>query len=233
VPFVRVTRDAFAARRRRDSIAYQKESSMKLYSFSGSCALATHIVLAWIGKPFVVQMIQRDDLTKPEMLSLNPNHQVPILDVDGWVLYENAAILNYLADKYPDAKLGGDDTPRSRAEVNRWLAIINSDVHPAYKPLFGATDYLGDAAMIEKSHDNARKVLRRYFEQFNAQLGKHDWLAGARSIADPYLFVVLRWAKGVKVDLSGLDNLKKFEQRMRADPAVQKALKEERLDQAA
>lgn len=204
---------------------------MKLYSFSGSCALATHIVLAWIDKPYEVQMIQKDDLGKPEMLKLNPNHQVPILDDGGWVLYENAAILNYLADKFPEAKLGGDGTPRSRAEVNRWLAIINSDVHPAYKPLFGSTAYLEDAAAVDKTKDNARKVLRHYFEQFDAQLGKHDWLAGERSIADPYLFVTLRWARAVKVDLSGLENLKNFEKRMRADPDVQKALKAENLDQ--
>ncbi|HJR11988.1 MAG TPA: glutathione S-transferase N-terminal domain-containing protein [Rhodanobacteraceae bacterium] len=205
---------------------------MKLYSFAGSCALGTHIVLEWIGKPFDIKMVQKDDLKQPEMLKLNPNHQVPILDDDGWVLVENAAILNYLADKFPEAKLGGDGSPRSRAEVNRWLAMLNSDVHPAFKPLFGATNYLDDKAAIEKTHANARRVLRKYFEEFDAQLGKHDWLAGSRSIADPYLFVVLRWAKGVKVDLAGLDNLRKFEKHMRADAGVQRALKAQGLDQA-
>ncbi|HEX7348416.1 MAG TPA: glutathione S-transferase N-terminal domain-containing protein [Rhodanobacteraceae bacterium] len=203
---------------------------MKLYSFAGSCALGTHIVLEWIGKPYEVKMIQHDDLQKPDMLKLNPNHQVPILEENGWVLFENAAILNYLADQFPEAKLGGDGTPKSRAEVNRWLAILNSDVHPAFKPLFGATNYLDDKAAIEKTHANARKVLRKYFEEFNAQLGKHDYLAGSRSIADPYLFVTLRWTKAVKVDISGLENLKKFEARMRADAGVAKALKVEGLD---
>jgi glutathione S-transferase len=105
-------------------------------------------------------------------------------------------------------------------------------VHPAFKPLFGATNYLEDEAAIEKTHANARKVLRRYFEELDEQLGKHDWLAGERSIADPYLFVVLRWAPAVKVDLSGLENLKKFMQRMRADAGVQRALKAQGLDQA-
>ena len=205
---------------------------MKLYSFAGSCALGTHIVLEWIGKPYDIKMVNKDDLSKPEMLKLNPNHQVPILDDGGWVLVENAAILNYLADKFPDSKLGGDGTPKSRAEVNRWLAMLNSDVHPAFKPLFGATNYLDDKTAIEKTHANARKVLRKYFEEFDAQLGKHDWLAGTRSIADPYLFVTLRWAKGVKVDLSGLANLVKFERHMRADPGVQRALKTQGLDQA-
>lgn len=205
---------------------------MKLYSFAGSCALATHIDLEWIGKPYEVQMVQRDDLQKPEMLKLNPNHQVPILDDNGWVLFENAAIAGYLADKFPEARLGGDGSPRSRAEINRWFAILNSDVHPAFKPLFGTTAYLEDKAMIEKTHANARKVLRKYFEEFNAQLGKHEWLGGShRSIADPYLFVTLRWTKAVKVDTAGLANLEKFEQRMRADAGVAKVLKAEGLDQ--
>lgn len=207
---------------------------MKLYSFSGSCALGAHIVLEWIGKPYNVQLMQKDDLSKPEFRRLNPNGQVPTLEEDdGWVLFENAAILNYLADRFPDTKLGGDGTPRGRAEVNRWLSVINSDMHPAFKPLFGATGFLDDQGMIEKTKDNARKRLRVYFELMDNQLGKHEWLAGARSIADPYLFVLLRWAKGAKVDLSGLDNLKQFEQRMRADASVQKVLKAERLDQAA
>jgi glutathione S-transferase len=206
---------------------------MKLYSFSGSCGLATNIVLAWSGKPYQVQLFEKDDLTTPEMRKLNPVGKVPILDENGWILYENGAVLNYLADKFPEAKLAGDGTPKGRAEVNRWLAVINSDVHPAFKPLFGTTNYLGDLAAIEKTHAQARKELRRLFELFDSQLSKRDWLAGSRSIADPYLFVTLRWAHAVKIDLAGLENLKKFEQRMRADAGVQKALKDENLDQAA
>lgn len=206
---------------------------MKLYSFSGSCALATHIVLAWVGKPYEIQMIQKDDLAKPDMRKLNPIGNVPILDDDGWVLYENSAILNYLAEKFPQAKLNGDGTPRGHAEVNRWLASINSNVHPAFKPLFGTTSYLGDEAAIAKTQKHARAGLRKYFELFDAQLGQHNWLAGARSIADPYLFVTLRWAKAVKLDIADLENLKVFEQRMRADAGVQRALQEENLDQAA
>lgn len=205
---------------------------MKLYSFSGSCALATHIVLEWIGKPYTVELIQKEDLAKPAYRKLNPNAKVPTIDEDGWVLYENAAILNYLADKYPEARLGGDGTPRGRAEVNRWLAIINSDMHPTFKPLFGTTSYLGDDGAIEKTKNASRTELRAYFERLDQQLGKHEWLARTRSIADPYLFVLLRWSKAVKVDLSGLENLKKFEQRMRADAGVRKALKDEQLDQA-
>jgi glutathione S-transferase len=205
-----------------------KEMSMKLYAFSGSCALATNIVLEWTGAPYSVELIEKDDLDKPEMRKLNPWHQVPILDIDGWVLYENGAILGYLADKFPEAKLGGDGSLESRAEVNRWLSVINSDMHPAYKPLFGATSYLGDEAAIEKSKDHAREQLRGYFERINEQLEGRDFLADSRSIADAYLFVLVMWSHVAKVDVSGLTNVQQFEQRMRADASVKRALKAQR-----
>ena len=207
---------------------------MKLYTSPGACSMADHIVLEWTGKPYTAVIVSREERATPDFKLLNPAGAVPVLEEDGWTLTQNAAILNYIADQYPDAGLAGDGTPRARAEVNRWLGFLNSDMHPAFKPLFGATDYLGDKATIGKTHENARKQLRVLFERVDAQLGKHDWIAGDRkSIADPYLFVMLRWAKGAKVDLSGLDNLKKFEQRMRADAGVQRVLKAESLDQAA
>ncbi|MEO6968592.1 MAG: glutathione binding-like protein [Rhodanobacteraceae bacterium] len=205
---------------------------MKLYYTPGACSMSDHIALEWIGKPYTAQKMTKEGIKTPEYLKLNPAGAVPVFELDGWTLTQNAAILNYLADAYPDAKLGGDGTPKGRAEVNRWLAFLNADVHPTFHPLFGSIGYLGDEA-AKKASDAARKKLRGYFERADKQLAGRDWLAGSRSIADPYLFVVLRWAKAMGVDLSGLDNLAKFEQRMRADTGVQKVLKDEGVDQSA
>lgn len=207
---------------------------MKLYTTPGACSMADHIALEWTGKPYTAVITSREQRASPDFRLLNPTGAVPVLEDDGWSLTQNAAILNYIADKFPDAKLGGDGTPRGRAEVHRWLGFLNSDMHPAFKPIFGKTNYLEDKAVIDKTHDHARKQLRGMFEHADQQLGKHHWIAGDhKSIADPYLFVMLRWARSVKVDLSGLDNLAKFDQRMRADAGVQKVLKAEGVDQAA
>lgn len=203
---------------------------MKLYYMPGACSLADHIALEWAGKLYETQRMSHDDIKSPEYLKLNPAGAVPVLDVDGWVLTQNTAVLNYLADSYPDAALGGDGTPKSRAEVNRWLGFVNSDVHPTFKVLFGSTAYLQDNAAIGKTKDAARKTLRGYFERVNRQLQGRDWLTGARSIADPYLLVVTRWAKAMKLDLSGLDHLEAWFKHMLADPGVHKALKDEGLD---
>ena len=202
---------------------------MKLYTKPGACSLADHIALHWIGAPFDVQVMDATTLNSPEYLAINPASHVPALEVDGWLLTQNAARLHCPADSFPASALGGDGTPKSRAEINRWLAFVNADVHPTFHPMFGSTSYLGDEAMIEMSKDNARKKLRGLFQRANEQLTGKDWLTGSRSIADPYLFVTLRWAKGTKVDLSGLDNLERFFQHMSADAGAQQALKTEGL----
>jgi glutathione S-transferase len=204
-------------------------SRMKLYTKPGACSLSDHIALRWIGKPFDLQVMDAAGMKTPEYLALNPAGAVPVLEVDGWTLTQNAAILNFLADTFPESGLGGDGTPKSRAEINRWLAFLNADVHPAFHPIFGSTRFLGDEAMIEKSKDNARQKLRGLFERLDAQLAGKDWLTGARSIADPYLFVALRWARATQVDLSGLDNLERFFDRMRADGGVAAAMAAEGL----
>jgi len=202
---------------------------MKLFYTPGACSLSDHIVLEWIGRPYEAVRVSREERKSPAYLAINPAGAVPAFEEDGWVLTQNAAILNYLADSFPDAGLAGDGTTRSRAEVNKWLAMVNADIHPAFHPLFGATSYLEDPALIDLSKQAARAKLRTLFERVDAQLAGRDWIAGTRSIADPYLFVVTRWAMAMEVDISGLENLQRFFERMLADPGVQRALRQEGL----
>jgi glutathione S-transferase len=201
---------------------------MKLYTSPGACSLADHIALQWTGAPFEAQIVSRDDRQQPWYRALNPAGAVPVLQSGEWALTQNSAILNYIADKFPAAKLGGDGTPESRAEVNRWLSFVNADVHPAFHPLFGSAAALGSEAEA-KAKAAAMQKLRGYFERADAQLAGKDWITGSRSIADPYLFVVTQWAKKMGVDLSGLSNLDAFDRRMAADDGVQAAMKAEGL----
>ena len=205
------------------------EPSMKLYFSPGACSLSDHIVLEWIGKPYETVRVSRDDRKTPEFLAINPAGAVPALEHDGWVLTQNSAILNYLADLNPESGLGGDGSAKSRAEVNKWIAFSNSDVHPSFYPLFGSTAYLEDAALIDKTKDAARAKIRALYERADAHLADKQWLAGSRSVADPYLYVTWRWSRNNGVDVSGLGNLAAFASRIEADAAVQKVLKDEGL----
>ena len=201
---------------------------MKLYYTPGTCALSDHIALEWIGKPFDAQLVSREERKQPAYLAINPAGAVPALVVDGWILTQNVAILNYLADKNPEARLGGDGTPESRAVVNQWLSLVNSDVHPLFKVWFGSVAFLDEADQAKVQEAN-RAQLRTLFERIDKQLEGKQWVVGTRSIVDPYLFVVLRWARAVKVDLDGLHNLSAFFKHMREDPGVKKALEVEGL----
>ena len=202
---------------------------MKLYYSPGACSLADHIVLEWIGKPYEAVKLAREERYKPEYLAINPAGAVPALEHDGWVVTQNAAHVNYVADQPPESGLGEDGSAKSRAEVNKWLSFANSDVHPAFHPIFGSTAYLEDTAIVDKTKDAARAKVRTLFERADAHLQGRDWLADGRSVADPYLYVTYRWARATGVDVSGLDNLAGLASRMEADPAVQKVLKDEGL----
>ncbi|WP_242111623.1 glutathione S-transferase N-terminal domain-containing protein [Luteimonas aquatica] len=208
---------------------------MRLYYLRGACSLADHIVLEWTGAAYEAIQVQREKLRDPAFLAINPLGAVPALQADdGWVLTQNAAILNYLADSYPQARLGGDGTARGRAEVNRWLALCNADIHPWFKPIFVPGRFIEDKSAHEELKRNARVQLRNLFQKADAQLEGKLWLTGERSIADPYLFILLRWARALHVDPDGVDlggfaNLDRFFDNMLADAGVQKALREEGL----
>ena len=201
---------------------------MKLFTSPGACSTADHIVLQWIGQPYEFQIVTREQRATPEYRAINPSGAVPALQVGDWVLTQNSAILHYLGDRFPEAGLCGDGSAQSRAEVNRWLAFVNADVHPSFWPLFGATAALGEHANAH-AQDLAKQKLRGLFASADAQLEGKDWITGSRSIADPYLFITLQWAKKTGVDLAGLDNLARFDAHMANDTGVQAAMKAEGL----
>lgn len=204
---------------------------MKLYFLPGACSLSDHITLEWSGLAYEAIKMARDELKSPAYLKLNPAGAVPVLvEDDGWAMTENVAILHYLADKAPDAGLAGSDA-RSRAEVNRWLGYLNSDVHQSFKPLFAPAGFIADETQHADLQAHARDKLHVCFARIDKRLAQATWLGGEnRSIADPYLFVVLRWARAMKVDLAGMPALDAFFDRMREDDGVKKALAAEGLD---
>ena len=87
--------------------------------------------------------------------------------------------------------------------------------------------FIADESQHAALHDAARQKLRGHFERLDAQLANRDWLAGHRSVADAYLFVVLRWAKAKQVDLHGLEHLEAFCKRLHADPGVKAVMQAE------
>jgi len=202
---------------------------MKLYGLPGACSLVDHIALNWIGKPFEYEAVARDKMKVAPFVEISPLGAVPVLADNGVILTQNVAILEYLSETNPEAKLMGGDTALARAEARRWLGFLNSDLHKTFSLVFGAARWVDgeDAQAVLTANASAR--VKEMFAIANERLAGRDWLSESRSVADAYLFVTMRWALAKKIDLSQMNNLQKHFARMQADPAVIKALQAEGL----
>lgn len=202
---------------------------MKLYTKPGACSTSGHIALYWAKAKFEAENVTPELLQDPKFLKLNPMGQIPVL-VDGdFVLTQNVAILSYIAETFPEAKLLGDGSIKQKAEALRWLAFVNADVHPAFSLIFGGKKYSSDETVVAVLDKGARARLQKLYAQANDQLNGKEWIAGFRSVADPYLLMTLTWAKRLKIDLSAFTNLHNFVERMEKDSGVIAAFKAEGL----
>ncbi|MFC4726216.1 glutathione S-transferase family protein [Glycocaulis abyssi] len=200
-----------------------------LYYAPGACSLAPHIVLEWIGAPYEAVRVKHGS---EELLAVNPAGAVPTLrEDDGWLLTQAGAILDYLANKHPEAGLSGGDSLRARAEAHRWSAFLTSDVHAAFWPVFMPFRYTADEgkearrAVVEAGH----KLVAKQFDILNTHLdGREHMLDGGRSVIDAYAFPMIRWAQ--KMLPGGLEpyaNVQALHDGLAADPAVQRILARE------
>jgi glutathione S-transferase len=202
---------------------------MKLYGLPGACSLVDHIALNWIGQPFDYIPVSREALKVAPFINISPLGAVPAIDDDGFTLTQNIAILEYLAEKHPEAKLFGGDSLKARSEARRWLGLCNSDIHKTYTMIFGAARLMAEKAGQDELSASAIKRVRDLYAVANQHLAGRNWLSDGRSVADAYLYVTTRWAKAKNVDLTGMPNLEAHFQRMNADPAVAAALAAEGL----
>jgi len=201
---------------------------MKLYNLTGACSLVPQIVMEWMGVDYELHTLDYAGLKAPEYLAINPTGSVPAITDGDLTLTQNIAILEYLVERNPQAGLHGA-TPQERANVRRWLAFINADVHKNFTPVFAPQFYSQDEAFQQTLVNKSKERLVSLFAILNKQLEGRDWLTGKKSIADPYLYVVLRWAHFKEVDLGGMTNLQRFYQQIETDEGVKRALQKQGL----
>ncbi|MDI6025963.1 glutathione binding-like protein [Corticibacterium sp. UT-5YL-CI-8] len=199
---------------------------MELYFSPLACSTASRISIYEAGAEGETKLCQVDTRTKriiaddSDYLAINPLGQVPALrTADGRILIENAAILSYLADRFPEARLGVPDT--QRYELARWLSFVGAELH---KQVF--TPLLSHAA-----GDGARDFARASAASRLAVLDRHlcdrEYLLDHFSVADAYLIVVLNWAQFVQIDLGPYPAVAAYVGRISARPSVARALREE------
>ncbi len=204
---------------------------MKLYFAPGACSLSPHIVLRELGIPFdliKVNLGEHKTQDGEDFKSINPKGYVPALKTDdGKVLTEGVAINQYLADKNPAKKLAPANGTFERYELQEWLNFIATEVHKTYSPMF-------NSALPEEARAIFMDKLKKRFSEINTVLEKNDFLTGPNfTIADAYLYTVLRWAPKFKIDLKDWPALAKFYDRVDQRPAVKAAVEAEAASKAA
>lgn len=195
---------------------------MKLYFSPGACSLSPHIIAHEIGLPLALHRV--DTSTKQtadgrDFWMINPKGYVPALELaDGGILTEGPTIVQYLADQRPDAKLLPPAGTAERYRVQEMLGYINSELHKTYSPLF-------NPKTPPETREDRLAYLRKRYALLEKQLASGPYLFGEQfTVADAYLFTVTRWAGFVKLDLADFPNLRAFQDRVAARPAVIAAL---------
>jgi glutathione S-transferase len=198
---------------------------MKLFYSPGACSLSPNIVAHEAGIELRLQKVDLKAKTVAnagDYWSINPKGYVPALELDnGEILTEGPTIVQYLADLKPQAGLAPAVGTLERFRVQEMLGYINSEIHKTYSMLFKPN------LPADVRAEREEYLLRRY-ELLEQKLSGRQYLFGDQfTIADAYLFTVMRWAPAVKVDLSRFTNLQGFLQRVGARPGVRAALKAE------
>lgn len=195
---------------------------MKLFFSPGACSLSPHIVLRELGLPF--EAIKVDLATKKtadggDFKAINPKGYVPTLQLDdGRLLTEGPAIVQYLADQAPDKRLAPVNGSWERYQLQEWLNFISTEIHKQFSPLF-------NAANPDSVKDAQKTKLAQRFAEISPLLEKQDFLTGDQfTVADAYLFTVLRWTHYFHIDLNQWPGIAKFVERVAARPAVAEAL---------
>ena len=195
---------------------------MKLYYAPQACSLAPHIVLRELDLPF--ELIRVDNHTKrtangADFLAINPKGYVAALQLDnGDVVTEGPAILQYLADLRPEANLAPVNGTFERVRLQEWLNFVSTEIH-------GGLGWLFNAQFPEEVKALIKEKLFKRFAVLCQTLERQDYLlADGFSVADAYLFTVLRWAPLFAIDLDEWPALVRFQARVDLRPAVQAAL---------
>lgn len=188
-------------------------SKYKLYYSPGACSLAVHAILNELKLPYTSEKIDLKKPRTPEFLKVNPRGAVPVLEIDGKVLREGAAIIITLLETNKSPLLPSSGFERAKAL--EYLCFVNSTLHPAYGKAF-ALPYL---QIDDKAKETLKAAyatqIQKYWDEIETQVKKEGgFLAGSQPTAADFLVTVIaNWTPGL------------FEGKVKFGPATQNLLK--------
>jgi glutathione S-transferase len=203
---------------------------MKLFYAAHTCALASHIALEESGADYTTERVdfKSSGQRRPEYLAINPKGRVPALVTQQGVLTETPAILAYVAQSFPDARLAPLDDPYAFAKVQAFNSYLCSTVHVAHAHRMRGYRWADDPAAIAEMQRKVPQTVGECFALIEREMLAGPWVMGdSYTVCDPYLFTLAQWLKGDGVDIAQFSKLADHMQRMSERPAVKKVIAQE------
>jgi glutathione S-transferase len=204
---------------------------LKLYYAPNTCALASHISLEEAGAAYDAVRINFADgeQRKPEYLAVNPKGRVPALATARGILTETPAILAFIAQSFPAARLAPLDDAFAFAQVQAFNSYLCSTVHVAHAHRLRGSRWADDETAIEAMKKKVPQSVGACFDMIEREMMAGPWVMGSDyTVSDPYLFTIARWLEGDGVDIRRFPKVHDHYRRMEARPAVQRALSQHR-----
>lgn len=199
---------------------------LKLFHAPRTCALASLIALEEAGAEYEISPVDfsRQQQRSPDYLAINPKGRVPALVTDDGIITETPAILTYIAQSFPDAKLIPNDA-FGFARVQEFNSYLCSTVHPAHAHRVRGRRWADDEGAIAEMARKAPAVMADCFELIEHEMFEGPYVMGASfSISDPYLFTIAGWLEADGVDIDRFPKVREHRERMSQRESVLRAL---------
>jgi glutathione S-transferase len=203
---------------------------LKLYYTADTCALASHIALNDAGAEYSTVRISfaNKEQRTPEYLAINPKGRVPALVTDKGTLSETPAILAFIAQSYPKARLAPLDDPFRFAQVQAFNNYLCATLHVAHSHRMRGDRWADDPASFMDMQRKVPESVGACYRLIEDNMLAGPWVMGETyTICDPYLFTIAQWMEADGVDPSRLPKVSDHRRRMSERPQVRAAIAEE------
>ena len=203
---------------------------LTLYYMPGTCALASHIALEDSGASYRARRVdfQKKEQTSPDYLAVNPKARVPALATPRGVLTETPAILGFISQSFPEARLAPVNDAFAFAELQAFNNYLCATVHVAHAHRMRGYRWADEPSSFEDMKRKVPQSVGACFELIETKMFKGRWVMGAEyTIADPYLFTLASWLQRDGVDPARFPRVADHRARMAERASVRKVLAEE------
>lgn len=203
---------------------------IKLYYAPDTCSLASHIALEDAGAEYSLVRIDfgKDEQLSSEYLAINPKARVPAMVTERGILTETPAMLVFIAQMFPAARLAPIEDPFAFAQVQAFNSYLCSTLHVAHAHRMRGYRWADDEAAIEAMKRKVPHAVGACYELIEEKMLGSPWVMGAHySICDPYLFTLAQWMEADGVDPKRFPNVSNHRRRMSERPSVRNAIAQE------